>query len=159
MDRNQFITLVESEQAQLRRYLLALCCGDRDEADDIAQDALVKAYLSSAGFDNVERFTAWIYTIAYRTFIDYRRGSRQQRTLDECRSVADPSQQADGAFCYQELYAALDQLPPRERGAVLLYYIKGYSVKEIAQIVDGSDDAVRQQLSRGRKHLKEIMTL
>ena len=50
MDRAAFIALAGREQEQLRRFLLALCCGDRTEADDIAQETLVKAYLSSDGY-------------------------------------------------------------------------------------------------------------
>ena len=46
MDRVQFTTLIRGEQESLRRYLLALCCGDSDEADDIAQETLVKAYVT-----------------------------------------------------------------------------------------------------------------
>ena len=46
MTREQFIGVIQTEQDSLRRFLLALCCGNRDEADDIAQDTLVKAYLS-----------------------------------------------------------------------------------------------------------------
>lgn len=45
MTREQFIQLVSDEQEALRGFLLALCCGNKDDADDIAQDALVKAYL------------------------------------------------------------------------------------------------------------------
>ena len=49
MTREVFIALVEREQEALRGFLLALCCGNKSDADDLAQDALVKAYLSSAG--------------------------------------------------------------------------------------------------------------
>ena len=49
MNREEFIAHIRGEQEQLRRFLLALCLGNRDEADDIAQESLVKAYLSSSG--------------------------------------------------------------------------------------------------------------
>ena len=52
MTREQFIQLVSDEQEALRGFLLALCCGYKDDADDIAQDALVKAYLASAGYQH-----------------------------------------------------------------------------------------------------------
>lgn len=56
MTREQFIQLVSDEQEALRGFLLALCCGNKDDADDIAQDALVKAYLASAGYQNKGKF-------------------------------------------------------------------------------------------------------
>jgi RNA polymerase sigma-70 factor (ECF subfamily) len=50
---------------------------------------------------------------------------------------------------------ALQTLPYKERTSLLLFYMKGYSIKEIARIVDCSEDAVKKQLSRGRDHLKQ----
>ena len=154
MDREQFTALVRGEQEQLRRFLLALCCGDGDSADDIAQESLVKAYLSSDNYQDKGQFTAWIYKIAYRTFLDYRRSSRQHLTLEQAGNMSDASMKTDDAFRYQELYTALNGLPPKERTAILLFYIKGYSIKEISQITDTGEDAVKKQLSRGRNHLR-----
>lgn len=154
MDREQFTALVKGEQGQLRRFLLALCCGDGDSADDIAQESLVKAYLSSDNYKDNGQFTAWIYKIAYRTFLDYKRSSRQHMPLEQAGNISDTSMESDSAFRYQELYAALNGLPPKERTAILLFYINGYSIKEISQITDISEDAVKKQLSRGRDHIK-----
>lgn len=153
MTKDQFIDAVTGEQIALRRFLLALCCGNRDEADDIAQEALVKAYLSFGAYSEQGNFSAWLYRIAYRTFIDYRRNRKICGDLKDASCMAC-SLSADSAFEYQELYDALDLLPPKERTAVLLYYLKGYSVKEIARIVDCREDAVKKQLSRGREQLK-----
>ena len=64
MTRDQFITHVEREQEALRSFLLALCCGNKSDADDLAQDALVKAYLSSASYQDKGRFRSWLFKIA-----------------------------------------------------------------------------------------------
>ena len=56
MTREVFIAHVEREQEALRGFLLALCCGKKDDADDLAQDVLVKAYLSSAGYQDKGKF-------------------------------------------------------------------------------------------------------
>lgn len=155
MNREQFTELVEREQAELRRFLLALCCGDRFLADDIAQETLVKAYLSCAGYQEQGKFTAWIYKIAHRTFLDTKRSTKQYSPLDKAGSIHDQTDNADHAFRYQELYMAMETLPPKERTSLLLFYMKGYAIKEIARIVDCSEDAVKKQLSRGRDHLKQ----
>lgn len=157
MDRVQFTTLIKGEQESLRRYLLALCCGDKDEADDIAQEALVKAYLSSSGYQERGKFVAWIYRIAHNTFLDRQRLRRTSQSLEVCKHMTDNSLAADRRFEYQELYAALDALPAQERSAILLFYIKGYSVKEIAKVVSCSEDAVKKQLQRGRERLKHTI--
>ena len=53
MTREQFIQIIQREQESLRRFLLALCYGNQDEADDIAQDTLVKAYLSPVSYTHL----------------------------------------------------------------------------------------------------------
>lgn len=164
MTREEFIALVKGEQEGLRRFLLALCLGNRDEADDIAQDTLVKAYLSCAGYqdfclrdESKGKFTAWLYTIAHRTFLDHKKTSRTTEPLEALERATDHSFDADSGFRYQELYAALATLPPKERTSILLFYLKGYSIREISKIIECSEDAVKKQLSRGREQLRNMI--
>ena len=153
MTREVFISQVEREQEALRGFLLALCCGNKSDADDLAQDALVKAYLSSAGYQEKGRFRSWLFKIAYNTFLNHKASCRTMDTLDEARKVAG-SQSAESRFEHQSLYLALRTLPPKERSAITLFYLNGYNIKEIAAITDTSEDAVKKQLSRGRDQLK-----
>lgn len=157
MDRSEFIAYVESNQKALRRFLTALCCGDCALADDIAQETYMKAYMSADGFRGDARFSSWVYRIAYNTFISYRRSIRPHSDVSEAAAVASDDS-ADSGFRYQPLYAALDRLNERERTAVLLFYIEGHTIKEISAIVDASEDAVKQHLSRARKHLKTLLS-
>lgn len=157
MTREQFTEMVRREQEPLRRFLLALCCGDREEADDIAQEALVKAYLSLSDYEERGKGTAWLYRIAYRTFLDSCRNRPVLQPLEALASLEDTTFAADRDFRYQSLYLALEELPPKERSALLLFYIGGYSVREIAGIVDATEDAVKKQLSRGREKLKTLL--
>ena len=86
MTREVFIALVEREQNALRGFLLALCCGNKSDADDLAQDTLVKAYLSSAGYQNKKYFHSWLFRIAYNTFLNHRASCRTMETLDDART-------------------------------------------------------------------------
>ena len=158
MTREQFITLVKDEQAALRRFLLTLCCGNSDDADDLAQEVLVKAYLSSASFHDCNKFKAWLYKIAYNTFISSRRIAKLTVPIDETPDVADLSLSADRRYRYQHLYAALATLSPKERSTLVLFYLNGRSIKEISKIAETNEATVRQQQSRGRTHLRQIMT-
>ncbi|MDE6121254.1 MAG: RNA polymerase sigma factor [Muribaculaceae bacterium] len=144
-------------QKAFRRFLVALCCGDTQLADDIAQESYLKAYLALDTLKDSDKIRGWLYRIGYNTFLSHRRSERPTADYDEARTLAAPDA-SDGAFRYQELYAALNRLPSRERTAILLFYIEGYQTKEIAEIVEASEEAVRQQLSRGRNHLKQYMT-
>ena len=153
-----FIAHVEREQEALRGYLLALCCGNKSDADDLAQDALVKAYLSSAGYQEKGRFRSWLFTIAHNTFLNHKASCRTMETLDDARTLVSTNA-ADDSFEHQELYLALRTLPPKERSSITLYYLSGYDIKEVAAITDASEDAVKKQLSRGRDKLKERLKI
>ena len=156
MTQQQFIHYVEGIQRELRRFLTALCCGDTALADDLAQDTLVKAYLSCDNFREDSKFSTWIYRIAYNTFISNHRSYRPADSLSEATAM-ESRHKADEPFRYQGLYMALDKLSDKERTAILLYYIQGYTINEISEITETSIDAIKAQLSRGRKHMKGLL--
>ena len=157
MDRQQFIEHVEDNQRAVRRFLTALCCGDSALADDLAQDTFLKAYLSCDGFKDDSKFTTWIYRIAYNTFISNRRALRINEPITAADNICATDTAADKAYEYQPLYNALEQLSDTERSAVLLHYMQAYAIDEIAAITQSSAEAVRQRLSRARRHLKQLL--
>ena len=158
MTREEFITHVEREQEALRSFLLALCCGKKDDADDLAQDALVKAYLSSAGYQDKGKFRSWLFKIAHNTFLKHKASCRPMESIEAARTLVSNTS-AESSFAHQDLYLALRTLPPKERSSITLFYLNGYSIKEIATITETSEDAVKQQLSRGRNKLKERLKI
>ncbi|MBO7143561.1 MAG: RNA polymerase sigma factor [Salinivirgaceae bacterium] len=158
MTREEFIIEVEREQAALRGFLLALCCGNKADADDLAQDALVKAYIASTGYRDEGKFRSWLFKIAHNTFLNHKASCRTMESIDEAWTLVSPSA-TDSSFEHQSLYLALRTLPPKERSAITLFYLNGYNIKEIAAIIETSEDAVKKQLSRGRDKLKEKLKI
>ena len=156
MTREAFISHVERTEKAFRRFLTALCCGDAALADDIAQEAYIKAYLACGDMTRSEKIGAWLYKIGYTTFLNHKRSERITVGYEEAGQPVS-CETADAAFRYQLLYMALDRLPPKERSAILLFYFENYSAKEIAEIVGASPDAVRQYLTRGRNHLRKML--
>ena len=158
MTREEFIALATAEQESLRRFLLSLC-GDPTEADDIAQDALVNAYVASASFRGASRFSTWLFRIAYNCFIDRLRSRKIQTSpLDAPAAQAVPGSEAtDGRFRHEDLHRAIGQLPDKERAALLLFYMEDKSVKEVAAILNIPAGSVRAYLTRGRQHVKNYL--
>lgn len=156
MIREIFTQLVRKELPGLRRFLLAACSGNICEADDVAQEALMKAYLALRNFEDVAGFSAWLYRIACNTLIDHQRKQTTRGIvidIDKADGVAAVSPSDDG-FTYQELYCAIDGLNVSERTAVLLFYMEDRPIKEIAVIMNVTEGTVKGYLSRGREHLK-----
>lgn len=160
MTRETFTRLVQKELSDLRRFLLAACSGNGDEADDVAQEALMKAYVASRNFEDEAGFSAWLYRIACNSLIDHQRKQTTRGiTLDieKAHNMAAVSH-SDDSFAYQELYRAIDGLNVSERTAVLLFYMEDRPVREIATIMDVAEGSVKACLSRGREHLREKLT-
>ncbi len=159
MTREEFTALASAGQEPLRRFLLALCEGDAATADDLAQEALVNAYVASGSFRGAARFETWLFRIAYNCFIDrLRRRRLQPEPLDSSAALAvSGSDATDAGFRHEDLYRALRQLPEKERAALLLFYMEDRPVKEVAAILDISAGSVRAYLTRGRQHIKTYL--
>ena len=161
MNQERFIDLVRAEQEPLRRFLLGLCSGDAAQADDIAQDALVRAYVASGSFLGLSKFSTWLYRIAYNCYIDHvRRKTPDTVPAESPEARRIPSGDAsDAAFRYQQLYQALERIPEKERAAIVLHYFEDRSIKEISAILGIPAGTVKYQLSSGRQHLKDRISL
>lgn len=159
MTRERFIDLVRVEQEPLRRFLLALCNGNAALADDIAQDALVRAYVASGSFLGLSKFSTWLFRIAYNCYIDHHRKARLDEAPVEAALAVPADDSTDASFRYQQLYQALDLLPEKEKAAIALFYFEDRSIKEIASILDIPQGTVKYHLSLGRTHLKQHIRL
>ena len=158
MTRDRFISEVRACQGRLRRFLTSLC-GDAALADDIAQEALVRAYVNSERF--IGNFKAWLFRIAYNCFIDnLRRVPTPSLSLDapEAMHVAGDAE-SDSAFRHEELQRALARIPEKERTAIVLHYFEDLPVKEIAAIMQIPSGTVKYHLSVGRDHLRQHIRL
>jgi len=159
MTQERFISLVRAEQEPLRRFLLALCGGDAALADDIAQDALVRAYVASGSFLGLSKFSTWLFRIAYNCYIDHCRKVRPDQTSLEDAVALPASETSDASFRYQQLYQALERIPEKEKAAIALFYFEDKSIKEISAILNMPQGTVKYQLSMGRNHLKQYIQL
>ena len=159
MSPERFIDQVRAEQESLRRFLLALCGGNAFEADDIAQDALIRAYVASGSFLGLSRFSTWLFRIAYNCYIDRCRKPRAETIPTDTPQALNVTsgEETDAGFKYQQLYQALDSLQEKEKAAIILHYFEDLSIKEIASILQIPSGTVKYHLSTGRTRLKSLL--
>lgn len=157
MSPGQFISQIRDVQEPLRRFLCVLCRGNSSLADDIAQDAFMKAFLAVDSFREDSSLSTWVFRIGFNCFVDRMR--KEGKVVLESITPADhdiPSDTAaDDCFRYEALYSAIDALSDNEKAVVLLFYKEDMPVKDIATITGLSESNVKVALSRGRKHLKD----
>ena len=119
MDKQQFISAIGGLQESLRRFLLVLTHGDEELANDLAQEAILKAYLHCASFEGNAKLQTWIFRIAYNEYLN-----EQNRYWNTHRVAVDSyeevdtqlaDEQTDSQFRYEPLYRAIDQLPKQEK--------------------------------------------
>lgn len=131
----------------VRRLVLVL--GDRADAEDVAQDAYLKAFDAWTRFDGSD-VRAWLYTIALRLAFNHLR--RRRRWLAAVGRIGPTPllQPSD-----PDLWSALTELDRRTRAALLLNVIDGYTQSEIGQMLSVPEGTVASWLSRGKATLRE----
>ena len=164
MTKEQFIEMIALEQESLRRFLCGFCSGDGFRADDLAQEALLKAYLSFERFEGRSRFSTWLFRIAFNCWYDSQKRVGKESewlSLEERPPEWPPADAAeseiDRSHEYQQLHQAIGNLPLQEQTVILLFYMEEKSIKEIEIITGMPSGTVRSHLSRGRRHLKEYL--
>lgn len=159
MNRKEFELQVQINQEPLRRFLRNLCRGDAALADDIAQEAFIKAFLHLDAFGGRSTFSTWLFRIAYNCFCDNKRATERYSPTEVETLTVMASEKADQAFDHQELYLALDRLNAKERTALLLFYMEEKSLKEISVITRMPVNTIKAHLSRGRLHVSEQLKI
>jgi RNA polymerase sigma-70 factor (ECF subfamily) len=158
--RDAFGELVQRHEAGLQRYLLALT-GSREEAEELAQEALLRAWSRIERYDPHWRFSTWLYTLARRQALS--RGRRRALPSarvdpDELGRTHDPR----GALARREERESLWRLAARvlrleQRDALWLFYAEERSAEEIGRIQGRRAGAVRVALHRARATLAAHM--
>jgi RNA polymerase sigma-70 factor (ECF subfamily) len=152
----------QREMVALIPYLRAFAgslCRHRDQADDLAQEVMVKAWRAKARFEPGSNMKAWLFTIMRNELYSQRRRNWRQSHLDEGAAERIPAP-ADAQVWSSELCDtahALHCLPDDQREALILVGAAGFSYEETAKICDAPLGTIKSRVARGRAALVEIM--
>ncbi|MET0240681.1 MAG: sigma-70 family RNA polymerase sigma factor [Sphingobium sp.] len=142
----------------LRAFARSLC-GDRDKADDLVQDTMLKAWAARDRFEAGTKFKAWTFTILRNHYFSQTRRLRFVGEWDDLvadRLLAAPASQ-DKMVEMRDLLRALQQLPVAQREALILVGAGGISYEETAEISGVAVGTVKSRVARARAALEAIM--
>lgn len=176
--QNNDLSAFEELVRLYQNKVFSLCVhlsGDRDDAQDLAQEAFIRAYRAIGNFRNEADFGTWMHRITVNVWLNFRRknSGRQTLSLDEPyqgegggeirRDVAagadsDPLQALEEKEFHGLVRQALALLSEEHRTVLVLREIEGYSYEEAARMLGCSLGTVKSRLSRAREVLRRIMT-
>ncbi len=161
-----FEQLMQAQEG--RMYAVAFrMCGNREDAQDCMQEAMIRIYRAMNTFKGQSSFSTWVYRITMNSCLDElrRRKSRQATSLDAMLEVGfAPSDEDDTPERYslqteqkRALEQAIASLPEDMRAAVVLRDLQGLSYEEIADALSTNVGTIKSRISRGREKLRQIL--
>ncbi|MBC7552684.1 MAG: RNA polymerase sigma factor [Taibaiella sp.] len=140
--------------------------GQRELAEELAQDVFVKAYRCLAGFKGYSKFSTWLYTIAHTTCLSYKRkkqaetllpGEDAMQHMAESLATEPQISRLEQQGQKQLIEEAISRLPAAEAEVITLYYLAGQTVEETAAITGLTAANVKVRLFRARQKLKALL--
>lgn len=163
-DQAAFGDLVGRHQDRLRNTLLRLT-GSAEEAEDVAQEAFVQAYLKLETFQRTARFYTWLYRIAFNLAVSKSRKRRPRVSLDAVQEAGGPEPTGEAMATPDRpvlegerselLHAAIAELAEDHRAVLVLREFDGCDYQQIAEMLDVPIGTVRSRLFRARAQLKQ----
>ncbi len=159
-DREAFGTLVNQYAPMVRRLTRAVLRHPED-ADDAAQNAFLAAWTGIARFDETQPIAPWLARIAMNAARDLRRRTRVRSTegipAEFPSSVPGPDAAADAMLLRERMDQAMESLTERQRAALVLYEVEGYSNAEIADVLGVPEGTARSDLFHAKRRLRPLL--
>lgn len=146
--------LYEKHHNELTRYCYGIC-HDLEEAQDLAQEAFLRALQSGDAFPDLgpQQQRAWLYRTVRNLMVDrFRRAALEERTLP---SLQEPEDQEEAGYGSVETQALLAGLSPEDLALFTLRYREGYNASELAELLNQPPGTIRCRLSRIRSRLQK----
>jgi RNA polymerase sigma-70 factor (ECF subfamily) len=168
-----FDVLVDRYKTRLFNYLLRLM-GDRDEAEEVAQEAFVKAYIHAGKYKTIARFSTWLYTIATNLVRNKMRSrsrapkvfslwgrsqfdSDEEKQIDIVDTNRSPEEKMNDRELSDVISNAIGKIPEKYRESFVLREINQLSYEEIAAVTGLKLGTVRSRINRARNYFRKIV--
>ena len=161
-DGRAFGRLMKRYLRPVRRYFLIQTGGDEELSDDLTQETFIRVWRGLDSYKRLSAFGTWVYRIAFTTYQNHLKGVKHYLSLDDEHVVpalqdltTEPDCDADEIVA---LHRAIGLLNEGEKTCITLFYLEEMSIKEIAAVTEMSIGAIKTALSRGRNHLRTLLT-
>lgn len=163
-DSNAFAFLIDKYKDMV--FTLAIkMVKSREEAEEVSQDAFIKAYKNLVKFKGDSKFSTWLYKIAYNTSLDrikkntnlYNNVAIDEITVNYISSVETILDEIEREERVEVINNCLEELPEDEKAILLFFYFKELSLKEIMEVTSMSESNIKVKLHRARKRLLNIV--
>ena len=161
-DLRSFEQLAAEFQGKIFNIALGIM-GNPHDAEDAAQNALIKIYRAIGDFKFQSKFSTWVYRITTNVCMDELRKSKRPSKVssdelgDDAFGICDTESQALKSETAEKLREAISGLNDEHRKVIVLRDINGFSYEEIAKITKSSTGTVKSRISRARAALKETL--
>jgi RNA polymerase sigma-70 factor (ECF subfamily) len=169
-DKDSYAKLVDDYSQRIINYL-ARMTGSRYEAEELAQEAFVRAYCALRSYKPEYKFSTWLFKIATNLCFNHLKRRKRLTRLDDHQDehgrplwvVPDPSpygnppMEAERRELQRQIQEAVNQLPPAYRSVVILRHLHGLSYQEIADVTELPMGTVKSRLGRGRSRLTLLL--
>lgn len=157
MDRDSFDRLMVEHLSAAHRLAIRLC-GDRDRAEELVQEAMLRASRSWSGFRGQSKFTTWLFQIVINVFRDQLRKKGADEAIGEdhvdARSI-EPRDVVSERELGERVAQCVSTLPPRQREVLVLIAFEQMPIAQVAMLLAISEQNVRTNLHLARQVLKK----
>jgi RNA polymerase sigma-70 factor (ECF subfamily) len=157
-DRQAFGELVERHHRTVVHYVgRFLGIADRATAEDIAQDVFLAAWKAAPSFKPRAAARTWLLRITANKCLNHKRARRRRPTVSLVTEPASPDEDTAEVDLSAQLQAAMADLVPRQRAAVLLRHVHGLGLADIAAVLETTPPVVKALLFRAHRRLRQII--
>lgn len=167
-DQAAYEDLVSFYQNKIYQHCYRML-GNAHEAEDMAQEAFIRAYVNIHSFDDKRKFSTWLYRIATNLTIDRLRKRKPDYFLDaEVKGTEgldmysqlqsediSPVEEVEANELQSYIHQEISELPPKYRSIIMLRYLEEFSLQEISDIMDIPLGTVKTRIHRGREALRK----